>query len=396
MMETIKRHVFLVGLVAGVIVISLAVILMTYFMYVRPNAKTETVIKSTRSQAMALGKGKLFSKELVAQMAEHVERRQKQHEELLAYIKSLGAARKPLVDGLFPTSTDVSLRHAFKTAYDAALAGFVKRLGAGVPTLPTRKGSKKKKDIDDLAVAAAREAYRKFTMFAHPEQSFSRPPWVGSDKAPSLEVARAGQEDIWLMEDIVEIIAQMNADVVKEKQKTDKTVQPVVAHSPVKELVELQLGTALAILPNSEMQTIPGDRYRPAADAAGPAARTGRAPTLSGRYSKPGFFQILPWRLTAVVESQYAGELVRRLKGRETFLTVEAWRLRPITDTSFERMRTLMADRRDDYGRDGIALLEVVGESMVFQLAGGRITTLVAAATPPAGQPAAGAKPSGE
>ena len=47
-----------------------------------------------------------------------------------------------------------------------------------------------------------------------------------------------------------------------------------------------------------------------------------------------------------------------------------------------------MVDSRDDYGRDGIALLEVVGESMVFQLPGGRVTTLAAAAKPPAGEAA--------
>ena len=387
MMETIKRHAFLAGLVAGVVAISLAVALTAYFFYMGPNANTEATLKSTRSQAKALEQGKLFSEELVKQMAAQVDSRKTQHEELLAYIKGLGAARKPLVENLFPTSTDVNLRHSFKTAYDAAIASFMERLGAGKPTLPVRKGSKGKTESDNLAIAAAKEAYRKFTLFVHPTQSFERPPWVERDEAPSLDLVRDAQEDIWLMEDIVEIVAQVNADVLKAKQAADKNVQPVVAHAPVKELVELHVASGYATLPNSQMLSISG-RYRPGSEAVGPADQTGRAPTLSGRYSKSGFFLILPWRLTAVVESQYAGELIRRLKGRETFLTVEAWRMQPITDVSFDQMRTLMADERDDYGTDGIALLEVVGESMVFQLPGGRVTTLVTAAQPPAGEAA--------
>jgi len=388
MMEIIKRHLFLAGLVGGVVVISLAVALTAYFFYMGPNARTEATLKSTLSQAKALEQGKLFSEELIKQMAGHVDSRKTQHEELLAYIKGLGAARKPLVENLFPTSTDINLRHSFKTAYDAAIASFVKRLGAGKPMLPVRKGSKGKTEADSLAIAAAKEAYRKFTLFAHPTQSFERPLWVEHEDAPSLDLVRAAQEDIWLMEDIVEIIAQVNADVLKAKQAADKTIQPVVAHAPVKELAELRVGSPGATLPNSQMQSSAGERYRPVSEAAGPAAQAGRAPTLSGRYSKSGFFLVLPWRLTVVVESQYAGELIRRLKGRETFLTVEAWRMKPITDVSFDRMRTLMVDSRDDYGRDGIALLEVVGESMVFQLPGGRVTTLAAAAQPPAGEAA--------
>ncbi|KPK48374.1 MAG: hypothetical protein AMK72_07125 [Planctomycetes bacterium SM23_25] len=388
MMETIKRHAFLLGLAAGVVVISLAVALMAYFFYVRPNASTVTTIKSTRSQAEALRKGRLFSKDLVGQMAEQVDRRKKQHEELLGYIKGLGAARKPLVEGLFPTSTDVNLRHSFKAAYDAAIAKFMTRLGAGTPTLPVRRGSKGKTEADDLAMTAAREAYRKFTLFAHPKQSFERPTWVDRDEAPSLELVRFGQEDIWLMEDLVEIIAQMNADVLDEKKKDNPNLPPVVEHAAVKELIDIAIGSAPATLPNTQMQSISG-RYRPGPEAAGPADKSGRAPTLSGRYSNREFFLVLPWRLAVVVEARYAGELIRRLKGRETFLSVEAWRLRPITGDSFERTgRSLMANVRDDYGKQGVAHLEVVGESLVFQLAGGRVTTLVTATKAPADESA--------
>lgn len=378
MMETIRRHVFLAGVVAAVVVISLAVLLTAYFFYIGPNQDTHALIRSTGSRAKALEQGKLFSEDLAKELAQHVDRRDKQHEDLLGYIRGLGAAREPLVEGLFPTSTDVNLRHSFKTAYDAKIATFMKTLGAGTPIVPTGKGGKGKKETDDLARAAAREVYRKFTMFAHPKESFERPTWVDQDIAPSVEMARHGQEDIWLMEDIVAIIAKMNADVMATK----KDVPAVVANVPIKELVSIRIRPGADALPETDMQST-SERYRPGAASAAPADISGRAPSLSGRYSQSGFFRILPWRLTVVVESPYAGELIRRLKGQETFLSVEAWRMNPITGISFSRLRTFMADVRGDYGKRGVALLEIVGESMVFQLAGGRVTTLVTAAKAP-------------
>lgn len=382
MMETIKRHAFLLGLAAGVVVIALAVVLMVYFVYVGPNAATRRMLTSTRSRATALGKGKLFSEDLVNQMAEQVDRRKKQYDELLGYAKSLGAARKPLIEGLFPTSTDVNLRHRFKAAYDDALARFMKRLGAGTPTLPVRTGRRRGKgEADDLALAEAREKYRKFTMFAHPKQSFERPSWVDDPKQPpSPEESRFGQEDIWLMEDIVETIVRTNDDVLKNKNAT-----PVVANAPVKELIEISIGCDSATLSNTKMQST-SERYRPVytpAARGGSGGQEGRAPTLSGRCSKHGSYLVLPWRLAVVVEARYAGELIRRLKGGETFLSVEAWRMDPITANSFEQMRNLTANLRGDYGKQGIAYMEVVGESLVFQLPGGRVTTLVTAAKPP-------------
>ncbi len=382
MMETIKRHAFLLGLAAGVVVILLAVVLMVYFVYVSPNEATRRMLTSTRSRAMALGKGKLFSEDLVNQMAEQVARRKKQYDELLGYVKSLGAARKPLIEGLFPTSTDVNVRHRFKAAYDEALGRFMKRLGAGTPTLPVRTGRSKsgKGETDDLALAEVREKYLKFTMFAHPKQSFERPSWVDDPKQPpSPEESRFGQEDIWLMEDLVETIARMNDDVLKNKNAT-----PVVANAPVKELIEISIGCGSATLSSAKMQST-SERYRPVytpAARGGSAVQESRAPTLSGRYSKNGFYRVLPWRLAVVVEGRYAGELIRRLKGGETFLSVEAWSMNPITANSFEQMRNLTANLRDDYGKQGIAYMEVVGESLVFQLAGGRVTTLVTAAKP--------------
>jgi hypothetical protein len=80
-----------------------------------------------------------------------------------------------------------------------------------------------------------------------------------------------------------------------------------------------------------------------------------------------------------VVESRYAGELIRRLKGTESFITVDAFRMKPVVEGS----RDVMGPDRKAYGSQGIVRLEVVAESLVFQLEGGRVTT------PPPAKPAA-------
>jgi len=188
------------------------------------------------------------------------------------------------------------------------------------------------------------------------------------------------------MEDLEEIIATMNDETRKEKG-----LKSVIADSPVKELIEIRIGSETAVLPGTKMTTVAG-RYRPAytpgARAATPVAEA-RAISLSGRHSKPGFYLLLPWRMAVVADARYAGELVRRLKGRESFLSADAWRLTPINDATFERAgKDLLALSRDDYGTQGVVKLEVTGESMVFQLPGSRITT-VKAAEPPKTEPKA-------
>jgi hypothetical protein len=105
-----------------------------------------------------------------------------------------------------------------------------------------------------------------------------------------------------------------------------------------------------------------------------------RAPTLSGRWSQAGFYQVLPFRMVVVVESRYTGELIRRLKGTESFIGVEASRMRPVSDGSKE----LMGPRKDYGTQQAIDRLEVVCESLVFQLEGGRVTTAPAKPVAPA------------
>jgi len=160
----------------------------------------------------------------------------------------------------------------------------------------------------------------------------------------------------------VGIIAAMNADYLEGQPA-------VIRNVPIKELVEIRIGAGVATLEGLRGGA-GGVRYLPSSVPEGAVV-----PTLSGRLSKPGFYRVLPFRLAVVIESRRSGELLRRLKGTESFLSVDAWHMKPIVPEAFERFRgSLLASLREVYGTGGVVLLEVVGESLVFQLAGGRVT----------------------
>jgi len=376
MLEALKRYAFLLALAGGVIVIAGAVVALVYSFYMGPAAAVRQDLKGTRTRAKALLDGTIYSDRLVEQMKAQVARRKKQYDELLDYLRDLGARRKPLVEDLFPMSTEPSLRHSFKSAYDARLEQYMETLNATVPMKP--ESSRRGKGATGPELDAARKEARQHTMYAHPVNSFFRPKWVEEQGAPSLTLCRYGQEDIWLMDDLVSILAGMNEEVLRQKQQAEQQkpedqrqqIKAVVQHAPVKELVAIRIGGGEATLKGLKMEGTSG-RYRPEKGTR----RGERVPTLSGRRSDLGFYKVLPWRLGVVVEAKYAGELLRRLRGTESHLSVEAYRMRPITLASFERTSDLLAYCREDYGDEGVVHLQVVGESLIFQLEGGRVTT---------------------
>jgi len=371
MLDIVKRHAFLLVLGAAVLIISLVLGLTAYFAYVKPNSRTRQLLQTTQDRAQALSDGPLYTEALVAEMAKQVERRQTQYESILENIRRLGKQRKPLVEKLFPVSTDIGLRHSFKVEYDVALAKFMKRLEAALPP--------EEKKPDGTSKTATKEKVKEgVVMYAHPRVSFYRPDWVDKQEAPSLDLVRYGQENIWLMEDLVGIIAGVNDEALRAAGKR------TMVDAAVKELVEIRIGDEYAVLSGTKMPPGSG-RYRVASrerlrdGLEGGATRT---QSLTGRASQPDFYRVLPFRLVVIVESRYAGELIRRLKDTESFITVEAWRLVPITAASIERARDVMASSREGYGSHGVVRLEVTGESLVFLLQGGRITTLPASAAP--------------
>ena len=102
-----------------------------------------------------------------------------------------------------------------------------------------------------------------------------------------------------------------------------------------------------------------------------------RFPALTGRCSKAGLYAVLPFRMEVTVEASYAAELVRRLKNSESFITVEGVSIRPVLAKTLGKVGSgLLASTLEDYGTQGVVRLEVVGETLVFQLEGGRITTM--------------------
>ena len=366
MKELLKRHAFLLALSGGLVVLAAAIWLTVYFVYTVPAGRVRRELdRAARDAEELLGKP-LYSQTLIDQIAEEVKRRKARYDEILDFKRELGRTRKPLVPGLFPVSTDVNLRHSFKAEYDAALRGYMGRLKADEP-IPQA-------NLDEADRAAAVKKFAQARMYAHAKLSFVRPDWVDKAEAPSLDACREAQEDLWLMEDLVGVIARVNEEV----SGASATIQSV----PVKELMQIQIGAAFATLEGTKLGGT--GRYRP---AAGAGQATGTAPALSGRYSRPGFYQVLPWRLVVVADAHQWGELVRRLKGTESFLSVEAWHLKPIVERTVEGSRTFLASSREVYGQGGVVLLEIVGEALVFQLPGGRVTNPplpAAPASPPA------------
>ncbi|MGB2997691.1 MAG: hypothetical protein WBC59_03535 [Phycisphaerae bacterium] len=358
MMNFVKRHGFLLGLAGAFLIVVILVGLIVQFQYRRPAGRIRKQLDSAARQAKDLGSRPLYTEQVVADMAKEVAVRKERYQEVLDAIREMGIRREPLVEGLFPVSTDANLRHSFKAAYDDVLRGFAEHLGAVNPMVPAdASDAEKENKIGQIEKAA---------MYTDPKRSFSRPDWVDKPEAPSLAMCRQAQEDIWLMEDLVRIIADLNEEFLGEK--------PAIRNAPVKELVEIRIGGSYAVLEGSGMSAASG-RYRMATSTRRPG-ESPRALTLTGRVSEPGFYRALPFSLVVVVESRLCGELIRRLKGTESFFTVEAWRLEPIIEITFERSGGLLATEREEYGSAGVVLLRVVGESLIFELqGGGRVTT---------------------
>jgi hypothetical protein len=380
MMETLKRHAFLVGLVAGVVVLLLVILVLAYTLYISPSSGTRNELRTTLNSANDLTKNPLYTARLVQELADQqngaLAMRTAEYEALINYIRDLGHKRTPLLADLFPLSTDTGFRHQFKPLYIKKVEEFSKTLVATVPPAIVAKADSGTKSEPP---ALPKEG---FFLLIHPADTFPRPEWVTKPEPPSLEQCREAQEDLWLMEDIVGCIAAMD----KELSGLKPSEKPRIANSPVKELIEIRIGASAASLSGSRMSGSSG-RFVPAS-AEGKAA--GRAPTLSGRWSMPdvpdkppytklGMFKVLPWRMVVVVESRYSGELVRRLVGTESFLSVSATQERPIVESSFNGSHDWIAPDRATYGEQGVVRMEIVGESLVFQLEGGRITTPPAA-----------------
>lgn len=379
-METLKRHVFLVGLVAGVVVLLAIILLLSYTLSISPRETTRKELLFVQGQAKTLANNPVYTAKLVEELTApktgELAQRSAEYEGLINFIRDMGAGRKPIIAKLFPLSPDTNLRHQFKTAYQDKLKEFAATLKAIVPPAIIARassgGADSKKEPPPLPADG-------FFVLIHPTDTFPTPDWVTRPEPPALEQCREAQEDLWLMEDLVTCIAKMDNDL----SGLAPGAKPTIKKSAVKELVEIRIGAQSASLTGGRMSAMSG-RFVPAASESKGGAR---APTISGRWSQPdtpvkppytklGMYKVLPWRLVVVVESRYSGELVRRLVGTESFLSVDATAERPIVEASFSGTHDWIAPDRASYGGEGVVRMEIVGESLVFQLEGGRITTL--------------------
>ncbi len=360
-MDFLKRHGFLLGLVAGTVVLSVGLGLFFHLTYRQENMEIRGTLESAVRRGRGILQGPIFTEAVVEEMAARVETINDHYWAILEAIREQGAALEPLVPGLLPVSTRLELRHRFRAEYSDKLKDFFQQLGAANPTPPQRATADEAVDIREQAMEA--------TMYAHPELAFVRPGWVDRPEAPSVQVCRLAQEDAWLMQDLVDIIARANRELGGGRPVTVKT-------APIKELVEIRIGAEGSVLGGTEMAGS-GGRYRgPGRVGLGLSTETDRQPTVTGIGSVDGFYRALPWRLVVVMDAARIGDLLGRLRGTPSHLMVEAWRMRPVTEGSIAKFRDLLAESRLEYGMGPVARLEVVGTALIFQLEGGRITVV--------------------
>jgi len=363
MMDFIKRHAFLLGLAGGVVAIAAAMLVVTYLSYARTNTQLENQLRSTDSRATSLLQGSLYNLKVVDDLKKQADLRKMRYEDLLKLIAKMGHDRQPLVKDVFPLPKDASVLHSFKAEYDVALEGFMKKLGAVNPSLPT--------DASAAQLKARDAALDKAVMYAHPKISFFRPDWVDKPTAPDIELVRYGQENIWLMSDIVDVIAKLNDDFIADAVRADPKQTRSIKTAAIKELIEIQIGAERAILEN---MSAPAGSTRYLAQA--PNTPSGaREATLTGRVSTKGFYLVLPFRLAVVADARVFGDLVRRLKDTESFIAVEGLSVDPLTEANFGKTRALLGEKIGDYGNEGVVRLTLIAESLVFQLPDGRVTT---------------------
>jgi len=352
MMDFVKRHLFLIGLGAGVFVVGAILLLGTQLMYRGPNVDMEQQLSSAGRRARDLTRGPLYNQAVVDELKTAVDQRRTRYEETLKYLAKRGHDRKVMVEDVFPMTTNTGLLHNCKAAYRASLEQLMKTLGAASPATATATEAEKEVKRAEIA---------KSQMLVNPKFAFSYPDWVDKAEAPNLDLVRYAQEDLWLMEDLVSVVAQTNeANFPAEAEKR------VIANAAVKELLEIRIGGEAATIEGSKG----AGRYRPAA-----ANGETRQPTLTGRPSRPGFCLVLPWRMVVLADAEKFGDLLRRLRDHETFLTVDGIQVEPVTEATFSQAKSSAGAEIDQYGTGALVRLTVTGESLVFQLPDGRVTT---------------------
>jgi len=353
-------------------------------------ASQEMQRKSVLSLSMKKlnGLDRFYNDDAVRVLGDAAAYRQKEFEEAQKDLKMAGSW-DVLVPGIFPEYRESTQVYEFKNRYPARLAALMQTLNAGDPA--------------QLVGGATIQV----SMLAKPDVFYTAP-WIPErnlkSKAEVMADLRNSQDDLWLQQDICLAIKRAN-DVFFDSpdgQKLGRTVAAAV----VKELHEIGIGRQFDQVPAggkgfSAVYAANSPRFRyvlggggpgPLGVATGGAGPSGsktefpeagnvRAPTLTGHAgnNNGGRYRVLPFRIAVVADAGNYLELVRQLGGTRSFITVEnvQYSIIPESEAGYRSNGVFVTQPRqrlEVYGRRALAHVVITGESLIFEVPGGRPT----------------------
>jgi len=373
-MEFVKRHWWLVATLAAMVVLAGSAIAL-WVVFNRQMGQREAVLKKSRD---FLRPSTAYYNEKAAGVLEGATAyRQKQLDEMMSFVKQPNEWQ-PLIPGIFPRYQADTQVLNFRLAYQAKLRQFMKELGA-------------------VNAAESPLGIREATMFSS-EKAFHKATWIDDPLVSSspdvvMQHLCESQNDLWLMEEIVRIIKDTNNDYFRDTKIESENRK--VAKAVIKELLKLEIGAQVLELAATAMGR--DHRYLTVSGGTTPYGGAGlaataeepevdvRAKTLTGRASNNngGVYKVLPFRVTVIADAGNYLELVRRLSGTRSFLTVDKVRYEVVCETeNMYRQAGLtcpnlnVSDRVEIYGLRPLANVVITGESLVFQVPGARPTVL--------------------
>ena len=204
----------------------------------------------------------------------------------------------------------------------------------------------------------------------------------------ALQQMQAAHEDWWLMDDLVKAIAATNQTHFKQLG----IESPKVSDSVIKEIVQIEIGAAFAqprraksvsaSAQNQRYLTVSRSTMAGAGMLGGggmsgggsqDVGRDTQALTITGHASNnnEGKYNVLPFRMLVVADAGNYLELVRQLPFNRSLITVLNVSYTLIADTEAEYKRynltvTTLEEREKIYGTRPLAIVEIVGESLIF------------------------------
>lgn len=266
------------------------------------------------------------------------------------YVDELNG-RKPLIRGVLPDARSDAKRYEFGEAYATAIVGLVKRLQAAGPAgpgeiqaaqreidewrawlaeqddedcvqrqFPSRPAAPRTHSDGLIRQATARgdprldpvlragvERARSILCYAAP-RSFHLSPVIRDDRPPSMEEIWYAQVGLWIQQDVVEAVAELNNQVSAARSDTDAHVQ----HSPVKRIIRIAIDGYRLDGTTIRFPSIDDEPRR-----AGTAARLVFTP-----YTGHGDIDVIPFRLTLIVDQRDMLEVIDRISAKNLYRCV--------------------------------------------------------------------------